>query len=226
MDANVPYMPSVTNLHRILEKIQNAGVPEVFNLDFLRDLGFTSSHDRAVLKLLKYIGFLDPAGRPQTSYREFMDNTQAKAVLASRLRAAYDDLFLADREAHGRAAASLKGWFKTKTGESDSVAEKIATTFKALAGYADFSAVSPAAPLAPPAPPQQAPSAAAIPPVAEENAAAGAGGAALAPQLIAAQRPGISDLGFVYRLEIHLPDTQNVETFRAIFRALREEMMG
>ena len=52
MDPNVPYMPSVTNLHRILDKIQNAGVPDVFNLDFLRDLGFTSSNDRAVLKTI------------------------------------------------------------------------------------------------------------------------------------------------------------------------------
>ena len=45
MDPNVPYMPSVANLPRILGKIQNAGVPDVFNLDFLKDLGFTSSKE-------------------------------------------------------------------------------------------------------------------------------------------------------------------------------------
>lgn len=38
MDAIVPYMPSVTNLHKILDAIQKAGVPEVFKLDFLKDL--------------------------------------------------------------------------------------------------------------------------------------------------------------------------------------------
>lgn len=52
-------MPSVTNLHKILNAIQKAGVPEVFNLDFLKDLGFTSSNDRPVIKVLKYLGMLD-----------------------------------------------------------------------------------------------------------------------------------------------------------------------
>lgn len=118
MDSNVPYLPSVANLHKILDKIQNAGVPEVFNIDFLRDLGFTSSNDRPVIKLFKYIGLLDTSGRPQTAYREFVDHTKAKKVLAARLRAAFDDLYLSDRDAHTRTVESLKGWFKTKTGEA------------------------------------------------------------------------------------------------------------
>ena len=220
MDPNVPYMPSVTNLHRILDKIQNAGVPDVFNLDFLRDLGFTSSNDRAVLKVLKYIGMLDQSGKPQSSYRQFMDHTQAKAVLASRLRSAYDDLFLADRDANTKTTAALKGWFKTKTGESDSVAEKIASTFKSLASYADFSAAPPPQATqetsqtpAPPAP---------VPPTGQEQ---NRSQPSPPPAELSGTGARLPDLGFVYRLEIHLPDTQNVETFRAIFKALREEMM-
>jgi hypothetical protein len=207
MDPNTPYMPSVTNLHKILDKMQNAGVPEVFNLDFLTDLGFTSSNDRAVIKVLKYLGMLDPSGRPQASYRQFVDHTQSKAVLASRLRVAYDDLYLSDRDAHTRTVGVLKGWFKTKTGAGDAVAEKIATTFSALAKYADFSA-APSAPTLPdqPSPPKP-------PPVVEE------------PNGRPKGSPVAAEFGFVYRLEIHLPDTQNVETFRAIFKALREELM-
>lgn len=224
MDPNVPYMPGVANLHRILDKIQNAGVPEVFNLDFLKDLGFTSSNDRAVMKVLKYLGMLDQSGRPQTSYRQFVDHTQAKAVLAGRLRVAYDDLFLADRDAHTRTSASLKGWFKTKTGESDSVAEKIATTFKSLAQFADFSGA--------PRPRADAPAPQDVPQVPATSTPTPAGPPSGAPNgsgengNTAPARRGLAELGFVYRLEIHLPDTQNVETFRAIFKALREEMMG
>lgn len=214
MDTNVPYMPSVTNLHRILDKMQSAGVPEVFNLDFLRDLGFTSSNDRPVIKLLKYLGLLDGAGRPQSAYREFVDHTRSKRILASRLRAAYDDLYLSDREAHNKTAESLKGWFKTKTGESDAVAKKIATTFKSLSSYADFAGSAAPSP-APVTTPEAAPEARSAP-----AAASGDASGPPAPPL-----RGLSDsLGFVYRLEIHLPDTQNVETFRAIFRALREEL--
>jgi Family of unknown function (DUF5343) len=210
VDANVPYLPSVANLHKILAKIQNAGVPEIFNIDFLKDLGFTSSNDRPVIKIFKYIGLLDQSGRPQTAYREFVDHTKAKKVLAARLRAAFDDLYLSDREAHTRTVESLKGWFKTKTGEGDAVAKKIATTFRSLAQYADFSG-QPSDPLPEPTPPP--------PTVRQSPPSPPAEGG---PTLPIASK---TELGLVYRLEIHLPDTQNVETFRAIFKALREELM-
>jgi hypothetical protein len=206
LDTNVPYLVSVTNLPKILDGIQKAGVPEVFNLDFLKDLGFTSSNDRPIIKVLKYLGMLDSSGRPQTAYREFVDHTKAKGVLAARLRAAFDDLYLSDKDAHTKSAEHLKGWFKTKTGASDSVAKKMATQFKALATYADFSAAPPAAPK-PPMDTKPDVRATAPPPSRPPGA------------------PDLKGLGLVYRLEIHLPDTQNIETFRAIFRALREELM-
>lgn len=34
MDTEVPYMPSVTNLSKILDAIQRAGAPDAFGLDF------------------------------------------------------------------------------------------------------------------------------------------------------------------------------------------------
>jgi len=207
MDTAVPYMLSVAHLHKILDKIQTAGVPEVFNLDFLKDLGFTSSNDRPIIKVLKYLGMLDSSGRPQTAYREFVDHTRAKAVLAARLRAAFDDLFISDKNAHTKTAEQLKGWFKTKTGASDSVATKMATQFKSLASYADFSKSQPA-------PEVKIPEAQPIPDKPEP--------ASTKPAKPASD---LSALGLVYRFEIHLPDTQNVETFRAIFRALREELI-
>lgn len=208
MNSDVPYMVSVSNLHKILDAIQRAGAPEVFHLDFLKDLGFGSSNDRGAIKLLKYIGFLDTSGKPQSSYRDFMDHTKSKKVLASRIRASFDDLFTSDRHANTKSVEQLKGWFKTKTGAGDSVAQKIASTFKSLAQYADFS--GPAEHLDIPTLEQTVEK-----PlerneevsVATKHSRAGAG------------------IGLVYRFEIHLPDTQNVDTFRAIFRALREELM-
>lgn len=207
MDTDVPYMPSVTNLANILGAIQKAGVPDAFNLDFLKDLGFTSSNDRPVIKVLKYLGMLDSSGRPQNSYREFVDHTKAKAVLATRLRAAFDDLYLSDKDAHNKSAEQLKGWFKTKTGVGDAVAKKMATQFKALASYADFSAASATEPKPPVPDTKHKP----------EDAKP--------PKPPPVEGADVKGFGLVYRIEIHLPDTQNVETFRAIFRALREELI-
>jgi len=202
MDINVPYMPSVKNLHAILDKIQHAAVPEAFGYDFLHDLGFSSSNDRSIVKLFKYLGFLDPSSRPQASYRDFVDHTKTKIVLAERLRSAFDDLYVSNKKAQEMTVDQLKGWFKSKTGKGDSVAIKIATTFKSLADYADFSTVLPKE-----HPKIKEPEK--LPLAKEER------------KLILEEH----GLGLVYRFEIHLPDTQNIDTFRAIFRAMREELM-
>lgn len=85
----------------------------------------------------------------------------------------------------------------------------MASTFKSLAQYADFSGAPTPQPqvaqrsgTAAPEPPEELPTSKAKPALITETG-----------------------LGFVYRIEIHLPDTQNVETFRAIFKALREELL-
>lgn len=205
MDIDVPYIPSVKNLHKILDKIQHAAVPEAFTYEFLRDLGFSSSNDRSILKILKYLGFLDASGRPQSSYRDFVDHTKTKHALAERIQVAFDDLYTSNKKAHEKTVDELKGWFKSKTGKGDAVALKIASTFKSLTQYADFSKAKTHAPplhseLEKTAP--QEPTKSSLPSISGE-----------------------SKFGLVYRLEIHLPDTQNIETYRAIFKALREELM-
>jgi len=203
MDQDVPYLVTIKNLHAILDAIQRAALPEAFNIDFLKDMGFTSSNDRAVIKLFKFLGLLDSASRPQTPYREFMDTSKAKRVLASRIRSAYDDLFTSDKNANTKQGAALKGWFKTKTGAGEAVAEKMATTFRSLAQYADFDG----------APVEESKRSVALPEMQDKTEAQ--------------KKPtkGLDTaLGLVYRIEVHLPDTQNVDTYRAIFRALREEL--
>jgi hypothetical protein len=203
MDTNIPYVLSVTNLPKILDAMQKAAVPDTFNLDFLKDLGFTSSSDRPVIKLLKYLGMLDASNRPLQPYRDFVDHNKSKTVLAERLRVAFDDLFVSNPDAYTKSSDSLKGWFKSKTGVSDSVAMKLASQFKALADFADFKAVRP---------PQQ-----------KQERLEEPVGAAPPVQT----PPMLSESGkiaLVYRFEIHLPDTTNVETFRSIFRAMREEL--
>ena len=201
MDENVPYMNSVKKLHAMLDAIQNAGVPGVFNNDFLVDLGYTSSYDRAIIKVLRYLGMLDSSGKPQDSYRHFVDHTKAKKVLAERLHSAFDDLYLSDKNAHNKQVSQLKGWFKTKTGSGDAVATKIATTFKSLADYADFSDIG------------KEPS---VEKVKDEKKAP-----ETPPESTSPKPPISHELGLVYRFEIHLPDTQNVDTFRA----MKEELM-
>jgi len=206
MDINVPYMPSVKNLSAILEKVQHAAVPEAFGHDFLRDLGFTSSNDRSIIKIFKYLGLLDSSGRPQSAYRDFVDHTKTKRILAERVRASFDDLYVSNKKAHEMSVGDLKGWFKSKTGKGEAVAEKMATTFKKLASNADFSAVR-TTDTKPKTPKDEK--------TKDEK-----------PEEDGKRKTDaeVGKFGMVYRFEIHLPDTQNVDTFRAIFKAMREEL--
>ncbi|PZR74480.1 MAG: hypothetical protein DLM73_07925 [Chthoniobacterales bacterium] len=211
MDSNVPYMLSVKNVPAMLAAAQKAAVPESFGHEFLKDLGFTSSNDRAFIKVLKYLGMLDASGKPQASYREFVDQTRSKAVLASRLRHAYDDLYNANPDAHKKTSDQLKGWFKTKTGAGDAVAIKMASTLKAFASWADFSSA-----LADEKP--------AVEDKAKREEQERREKEDKKDKADKQPRRVNSEIGLVYRLEIHLPDTQNVDTFRAIFKAMREEL--
>jgi len=82
----------------------------------------------------------------------------------------------------------------------------MATTFKSLAKYADFTGAK--TPKEKPAEQQQ-------PEVkVKTNTTAPVG------------IFGENSFGLTYRIEVHLPDTTNVDTFRAIFRAIREELMS
>lgn len=207
MDTDVPRMPSVKNLHAILDAMQKAAVPDAFGVDFLKDMGFTSSNDRSVIKVLKFLGMLDASGKPQSSYKDYMDHTKSKKVLGKRMLQAYDDLFKSDKNAHSKTATSLKGWFKTKTGVGEKVAEKMATTFKSLSSYADFSEDT-------------------VSDKKTKDIKADKKDLGTPTPLLTTNGLGANTLGFTYRIEVHLPDTTNIDTFRAIFRAIREELMS
>ena len=183
-----------------------ASVPATFNFDFLKDLGFKSSNYRSLPKLLRCLGFIDSSNQPLEPYRQFVNPTIAKAVLASRLKEAYDDLLNAHPDAYDWQSKDLMGWFKTKTGKSESVAKKMATTFKSLASFADFQASHD----------DDAP-----PPLvnAPEETESRSSSRQLSSDIF-------TPLQLTYRVEINLPDTTDMRTFRAIFRALREELLS
>lgn len=213
MTTKIPYMMSVKNLPDILKAIQQAATPSTFNLDFLRDLGFKSSSDRGIIKMLKYLGMLDESGIPKEPYRDFVDQTRGKRVLADRLKYAYHDLFVANPTAHQSQQQQLKGWFKSKTGESDSVAQKIAMTFRHLAKYADFDAVG-------------STSEDTISHQEDRSSLAKQVDAGIGEDLTTKKEYDNVPMTLTYRLEVNLPNSTDFRVYRAIFKALREELMS
>ena len=207
MPSELPYMPSVTNVPKILEKIRSAATPPRFTHDFLKsNLGFGGSNDRSVIKILKQLDFLADDGTPKDRYNQFRGH-DGKAALAAGLRSGWAPLFLSDERIYERAGTELLGIVKNVTGTGDAVAKKIATTFKAFADQADWSAPSPTEKVAP-----------------DEEAAPDAPGAANANN---SDAPVLSNGTFRlhHDIHLHLPPTSDVSVYRAIFQAMKSELM-
>lgn len=206
MALSTAYLPSMKNVGPILDALKDAGVPARFTNEFLKSLGFGSSNDRAIMGVLKGIGFLDQQSVPTELYRRYRDRTQSKVVLAEAMRDAYSDLFLAHQRANELSADKLKGFFAAKTDKGDRVVEAMALTFRALATHADFTKVEDGNRI-----PASKPGAA--------TEAREEPGREAPP----AGRPAW-DAEFHYNIQIHLPATRDIAVYNAIFKSLRENL--
>ena len=198
-------MHSVKNVPEIFTALGSAGVPDRFTHEFLKQLGFTSSNDRAFPAVLKTLRFLDDNGVPTDRYRRYRDASIARAVMAEALRDAYSDLFKVNEKAQDMTNANLTGAVKRITGKTDSVSQKIASTFKALSKLADWSGGTPIAAATAPDVHDEPPT---TPPDATPTTV---------PELGPSLLPSLH-----HDVHIHLPVSTNVQVYDAIFRSLRE----
>jgi hypothetical protein len=200
MPAEFPYMNSIGSIPTILGRIKEAGAPPRFTHEFLRtSLGFTSSNDRSIISILRQLGFLTSDGAPTDRYHEFRGNFGGKA-LAAGLREGWSDLFLADQNAHTKTATQLQSLFKSVSGKSESVAKKMALTFKALTDQADWSASANSPAVA----------------ITDDDAP---------PPLDNTPREQLPSMTLHQDVHVHLPATSDVAVYRAIFRALKDELL-
>ena len=203
MAVPTTYLTSTKNLGGILEALQKATLPSKFTYDFLKKLGYPSSTDRPIIPLLKAMRFVDDGGTPLDRYRRYKDATQARAVMAEGIREAYTDVFGVDQNAQNLSNDELKGIFARLSGKSDSVAEKMALTFKALSNHANFAA----------------------PPAIQESMVSRDGHESAddaKPVTHDAPRAELPALQLHHDIHIHLPPSTEIAVYDAIFRALRQ----
>lgn len=206
MSLTNTYLITTKNLEAFLNALQTAQAPERFTTKFLQDLEFSSSNDRLFIGLLKGLGFIDESGAPQQRYFDFLDQTQAKTVLAQAIREAYDDLFRINKDAQTLSEEEVKNKLRTLTrGEkSDKVVGLMAKTFRTLCDYADWNqSLKPALEFE--SKEQPATSTKDLPPVSKASL----------PE----------ELALHYNIQIHLPATRDSAVYDAIFRSLRDHLV-
>ncbi len=203
MAVSLPYLASNKNLAPLFTTIQSAKVPERFTQDFLaKTIGLKGSNDRAMIPLLRTLGFIDQSGAPKPFYRQLKNLETARGALAQGIREAYAPLFEANENAHSLAPDKLKGLVAQVAGTDDSMTARIAATFSTLCRLADFSAQR------------------SNPPdveVAEESPSE-------ARDVAKDRLPGGKGLStqFHYNIQVHLPSNATEEVYLNIFNALRK----
>lgn len=214
MALTTAYMAKVNNLEEMLDTIQNAQAPDRFTQRFLADLGFTSSNDRALINMLKGLGFLDENGSPKQRYYDFLDESHSRQILAQGIREAYGDLFRVNNKANEMNATDVKNKLKTllQGSKGESVLRKMATTFVALSELGDFEAtpIETTATVGNQATPSF-----------DEN------GSSKSLRDEAAPTPAIVSNGpnLRYSINIELPATRDKHVYDAIFKSIRENLM-
>ncbi len=204
MAKELPYLPTYKNLALLFEKIEKAKVPDALTVRYLNDtFGLKSTNDRAMIPLLKKLGFLDASGKPTEEYARLKNKDLAKAAIAEGIRRAYAPLYEANENVHELPSDQLKGLVAQVSGTEEGMTKVIAGTFNALTKLADFS---------------QSES-----PTSEKKGKQDE----TKVENVAAQPSGqLSKFNpeFRFNIEIHLPSSGTEDTYLNIFNALRKTL--
>lgn len=197
--TDYPYMISNNKIAPIISKIQQAARPAKFTQEVLKNLGFTSTNDRAFIPLAKRLGFLSDDGTPTVLYDQLKDKTTTKTILATQIKTLYSELYAINVEIHKSSETEIKGAISRVTGKDEDGVNRIYNTFKTLCNNADFSdSVIVEEPSKEDTPENDAPSSTGI--------------SLTTPQ-------------FHYNIQIHLPATTDISVYNAIFKSLKDNLL-
>lgn len=196
-----PYMISNNKIAPIITKLQSAAKPPKFTLEFLKNMGFSSTNDRAIVPLFKKLGFLTEDSVPTHYYDKLRDQTTYKQIIANRIRELYSELFTINTQIYNDSDLNIKGAISRVTGSDETGVTRIFNTFKALCTIADF---------------EQTIEVVEEPVEARENN----NDNSPTPQSIANR-----NTDFHYNIQIHLPATTDISVYNAIFKSLKDNLL-
>ena len=204
-----PYVGGYGKIATLFRAIKDAAVQPKFTNNFMQTaLALKSTSFRAMIPLMKRLGFIDSANVPTLAYKAFRDEARSGAVMADRLRVAYEDLFSANEYAYKLKKPELEAKLKSLTGagSDDKNVPLVASTFLELSKLATFDGEASKAPKSTETQAQEAPK----------------------DKDVASQAPSghhAAKLGISYTINLNLPATTEIQVFNAIFKSLKEHIL-
>lgn len=198
--TDYPYMISNNKIGPIISKIQQAARPPKFTQEVLKNLGFTSTNDRAFIPLFKKLGFLLDDGTPSALYDQLKDATSTSTILGVQIKSLYADLYAINTEIHKAPEVEIKGAISRVTGKDADGVGRIYNTFKTLCGLATFDGAQ-------------------VTSTSAEKEEV--------PQEATANIPIVTPRTneFHYNIQIHLPTTNDISVYNAIFKSLKDNLL-
>jgi hypothetical protein len=210
MADNPPYLSNPGTLTKALERIRSAATPDRFTIDFVSTvLGFKGGNGAVLPAFFKRIGFVNGDGTPTEIYKQFRNPSSSKVAAARAVRVGYKALYDRNEYVHKASDEALKGIIVEATGLSiDSpVVQLICRTFKNLKAFCDFDSKGD------PADSDRDDEAEKL---GESEAPAGTRGNGDSKRL---------GLNLAYSINLHLPATDDIKVFDAIFKSLKENLL-
>lgn len=200
-----PYVNGYGQLPKLFAEIKRASVPPKFTHDFMSSmLGLKSSSYRAMIPLLKNLGFLDQGNVPTQDYKDFRDDTKSGLVLAKRIKETYADLFTANEYAYKLGKEELTGKLITMLGLSkdDKNIPFVVATLQELFKLANFTEKHKTD-------------------IKKKKPDEG-----MIEEPLQEPSEKLRQLGISYTINLNLPATTEVEVFNAIFKSLKEHILS
>ena len=206
MADNLPYLATPGTAPRALEKIKAAATPERFTTDFVNTvLGFKGGTGAALSPFFKRLGFVASDGTPTELYKRFRNPSSTKQAAAEAFKTGYRALYERNEYIHKATDEDLKGAIVEVTGrEADSqVVSLVFSTIKALKPFCDFDAKGSSPTKDAGKPDDQSSGKEKVPP----------------------HEKGGMGLNLAYSINLHLPASDDIKVFDAIFKSLKENLL-
>lgn len=203
MSKYPPYVNAYNSIPKLFDEIRSASVAAKITNDYIYSVfGLKSTSHRALIPLLKHLGFLDQANVPTQVYKDYRDDEKMKRVMAERIKNAYSVLYQANEYAHKLSKEELQSKLVNLAGvaKEDKIVPAVVSTFIELCKLADF---------------DEAPITVEQKKVVEVK-----------PDNSPKNTDSLNhSLGLSYTINLNLPATTDIEVFNAIFKSLKENLL-
>lgn len=216
MAENLPYSTSVGTLIKMLEKIKSASVPERFTQDFVSTkLTMKGGTAAGCIPFLKKMGFVASDGSPTELYKEFRNPHKSRIAVGKAFKKLYQKLYEMNEYIHDAADQEILGMIVECTGgeKTSAVTKFTLATINALRKISDFDTEADDG-------------------LEDSGVYTGKNSSSdpvlQIPQQIQTplQQQSSKGINLAYTINLNLPATKDIEVFNAIFKSLKEHILG